>query len=99
MTLNITVNIIAQILGFGGVYMLFTLYQQKERKKLLYRKLCADVLWGVHYLLVPGDCVMAVGDKSFADVCVNACDDFALGKKPEIHASFVRSCLCFVYYI
>ena len=45
MTLNITVNIIAQILGFGGVYMLFTLYQQKERKKLLYRKLCADVLW------------------------------------------------------
>ena len=49
--------------------------------------------------LVPGDCVMAVGDKPFADVCVNACDDFALGKKPEIHASFVRSCLCFVYYI
>lgn len=52
MTINTTVNIIAQILGFGGVYMLFTLYQQKERKKLLYRKLCADVLWGVHYLFL-----------------------------------------------
>ena len=52
MTINTTVNIIAQILGFGGVYMLFTLYQQKERNKLLRRKLCADVLWGVHYLLL-----------------------------------------------
>ena len=52
MTINTTVNIIAQILGFGGVYMLFALYQQKERKKLLCRKLCADVLWGVHYLFL-----------------------------------------------
>ena len=43
-------NILAQVLGLGGTYMLFTLYQQKERKKLLLRKLCADVLWGIHYV-------------------------------------------------
>ncbi len=43
-------NIFAQVLGFGGSYMLFTLYQQEERKKLLLHKLCADVLWGIHYV-------------------------------------------------
>ncbi len=45
-------NIIAQLIGLGGTYMLFTLYQQKERKKLLLRKLCADVLWGIHFVML-----------------------------------------------
>lgn len=52
MTKDILINILAQILGLGGVYMLFSLYQQKERNKLLFRKLCADVLWGVHYIFL-----------------------------------------------
>lgn len=43
-------NILAQVLGLGGTYMLFTLYQQNDRKKLLLRKLCADALWGIHYV-------------------------------------------------
>lgn len=43
-------NVFAQILGVCGMYMLFTLYQQKSRKKLLVRKLYADVLWGLHYI-------------------------------------------------
>lgn len=45
-------NIIAQILGLGGTYMLFTLYRQKERKKLLSRKRYADFLWGLHYIFL-----------------------------------------------
>ncbi len=45
-------NILAQAVGLGGVYMLFSLYQQKDRPALLRRKRLADVLWGVHYLLL-----------------------------------------------
>lgn len=40
----------AQLFGVGGMYMLFSLYRQKDRKSLLKRKLFADVLWGIHYL-------------------------------------------------
>lgn len=47
---NVLLNAFAQLLGIGGTYMLFTLYQQKTRKKLLVRKLCADILWGIHYI-------------------------------------------------
>lgn len=43
-------NIIAQLLGFGGMYMLFSMYQQKERKALLKRKRFADMLWSAHYI-------------------------------------------------
>ena len=43
-------NILAQGLGLGGTYMLLTMYQQNDRKKLLLRKLCADALWGIHYV-------------------------------------------------
>lgn len=50
MSKGILLNVFAQILGVCGMYMLFTLYQQKNRKKLLVRKLYADVLWGVHYI-------------------------------------------------
>ena len=28
-------NILAQVLGLGGTYMLFTLYQQNDRKKFM----------------------------------------------------------------
>ncbi len=45
-------NIISQILGLCGTYMLVTLYQQKTRKKLLIRKLSADILWSIHYILI-----------------------------------------------
>ena len=47
---KVLLNILAQLFGIGGMYMLFTLYQQKTRKKLLIRKLCADILWGIHYI-------------------------------------------------
>lgn len=50
MTESTVLNILAQVFGIGGTYMLFTLYQQSERKKLLLRKLCADALWGIHYV-------------------------------------------------
>lgn len=43
-------NIVAQLLGFGGMYMLFSMYQQKERKSLLKRKRYADMLWSAHYI-------------------------------------------------
>lgn len=45
-------SLVAQLVGFGGTYMLVTLYQQKSRRALLFRKLTADVLWTVHYLLL-----------------------------------------------
>lgn len=35
---------------------LFSIYQQGERKKLLFCKLCADICWVIHYL-----CLGAVG--------------------------------------
>lgn len=45
-------SLAAQLIGFVGTYMLVTLYQQKSRRALLLRKLTADVLWTVHYLLL-----------------------------------------------
>lgn len=43
-------NLVAQLLGIAGTYMLFSLYQQKDRRHLLWRKLLADVLWCAHYI-------------------------------------------------
>lgn len=45
-------NFTAQLFGIGGMYMLFSLYRQEDRKNLLKRKLFADVLWGIHYLFL-----------------------------------------------
>ncbi len=47
-------NIIAQIFGVGAMLSLFLLYQQKNRKKLIFSKLCADVCWVIHYFLLKG---------------------------------------------
>ena len=47
-------NIIAQIFGLGAMISLFCIYQQNSRKKLIIRKLCADVCWVVHYLCLGG---------------------------------------------
>lgn len=43
-------KIFAQLLGLGGMYMLFSMYQQEERKSLLKRKRLADILWSAHYI-------------------------------------------------
>lgn len=43
-------RLFAQILGLGGMYMLFSMYQQKERRSLLKRKRLADILWSAHYI-------------------------------------------------
>lgn len=45
-------NFIAQVFGIGAMICLFSIYQQKERKKLLISKLFADICWVVHYLLL-----------------------------------------------
>lgn len=42
----------AHLFGAGAMAFLFLIYQQKERKKLLISKLCADVCWTVHYFLL-----------------------------------------------
>lgn len=47
-------KIIAQLFGIGAMVSLFLIYQQKSRKKLIFAKLCADVCWVVHYLLLKG---------------------------------------------
>lgn len=46
----------AWIFGIGAMVFLFCIYQQKERKKLIICKLCADICWSVHYL-----CLGAIG--------------------------------------
>lgn len=52
MNVNPVLNITAQIIGFCGTYMLITLYQQNDHRKLLIKKLFADILWFIHYLLL-----------------------------------------------
>lgn len=42
-------NLLAQLFGFGAMISLFCIYQQKNRKKLILCKLCADLCWSVHY--------------------------------------------------
>ncbi len=44
--------IIAQIFGIGAMISLFSIYQQKSRKKLIICKLCADICWVFHYMLL-----------------------------------------------
>lgn len=41
---------IAQLFGIGAMIALFSIYQQKSRKRLIISKLCADVCWVIHYL-------------------------------------------------
>ena len=43
-------KLIAQLFGIGAMISLFCIYQQKERKKLILCKLCADLFWCAHYL-------------------------------------------------
>lgn len=47
-------NVIAQLFGIGAMVSLFFVYQQTERKRLITAKLCADVFWVIHYLLLGG---------------------------------------------
>ncbi len=47
-------ELMAQIFGIGAMIFLFSLYQQKTRKKLIIAKLGADVCWVIHYLLLGG---------------------------------------------
>ena len=47
-------KILAQVLGICARASIFLAYQQSKRKNLLYNKLCADVCWGTHYLLLGG---------------------------------------------
>ena len=45
-------NIFAQVFGVGAMICLFLIYQQKSRKRILLLKLCTDVCWVIHYLLL-----------------------------------------------
>ncbi len=47
-------KIVSQIFGVGAMVSLFTIYQQNSRKKMIILKLCADICWVVHYLLLGG---------------------------------------------
>ncbi len=43
---------VPQAFGLLGMFFLFALYQQTDRKKLLIGKLCADVCWVLHYVIL-----------------------------------------------
>lgn len=45
-------NTVAQIIGFAGILMNAVIYQQKERRHLLFCKLASDGIWMLHYLLL-----------------------------------------------
>lgn len=47
-------KLLAYFFGLGAMVALFSIYQQSERKKLIAAKLCADVCWTIHYLLLGG---------------------------------------------
>lgn len=47
-------KIAAWIFGFGAMIALFSIYQQKSRKRLLIAKLSADIFWVAHYLCLGG---------------------------------------------
>ena len=47
-------KIIAQLFGLFAMICLFAIYQQKNRKGIIFSKLCADVCWVVHYLCLGG---------------------------------------------
>lgn len=47
-------NIVAWIFGILAMLSLFSVYQQSTRKKLIIKKLCADVCWVIHYFCLGG---------------------------------------------
>ncbi|MBE7053182.1 MAG: YgjV family protein [Ruminococcaceae bacterium] len=44
--------IIANIFGLGAMLSLFLIYQQKQKKNMLYCKLSADICWIFHYFFL-----------------------------------------------
>lgn len=47
-------KILAQVFGIGAMLLLFLIYQQKSRKKIVIAKLFADLFWVAHYLCLGG---------------------------------------------
>ena len=47
-------KLVAQLFGLFAMICLFAIYQQKNRKGIIFSKLCADVCWVVHYLCLGG---------------------------------------------
>lgn len=45
-------HIPAQLFGVGAMIALFSIYQQKERGRLIRCKLAADICWTLHYVLL-----------------------------------------------
>ena len=52
MRLQIKLNTISNIFGFGAMFSLFCSYQQKTRRRFIIAKLSADICWGAHYLFI-----------------------------------------------
>ena len=44
--------IIGQLIGFVATILCFLIYQQKDRKRILFVKLLADLTWMLHYFLL-----------------------------------------------
>ena len=47
-------KIIAEIIGCGAILSVFFMFQQTERKRLIFCKLIIDFLWIAHFLLLGG---------------------------------------------
>ena len=47
-------KIIAEIIGYAAVLLVFFMFQQNVRKKLIFCKLLIDFLWIIHFALLGG---------------------------------------------
>ncbi len=47
-------KIIAEIIGYVAVFCVFLMFQQTDRKKLIFCKLIIDFLWIIHFALLGG---------------------------------------------
>ena len=54
------IKIIAECIGFLAVGVGFVIFQQKTKKHLLFAKLCADILWITHFLMIGATSGMAI---------------------------------------
>lgn len=47
-------KLLAQLFGIGAMIFLFLIYQQRNRRRIIACKLCADIFWVIHYLMLGG---------------------------------------------
>lgn len=79
-----TTEIIGQIIGFIAMGLSLLIPQQKTRPRILINKMCTDVLWITHWILLGGWTAMAIT----VVACLRSIVFFVLEKKGKERARF-----------